>query len=152
MVRRKSLGSLGCSVAKTLDVVGDPWTLLIVRDALVGVTRFDDFQRRLGIPRATLSARLDRLVADDILVRDDGYLLTERGRALRPVIVTLMQWGDEWARDDPPPTTFVDDVTGDPVDPVLVDRHSGRSLDEMRVRARGPVTDGITRRSSGAAL
>jgi DNA-binding HxlR family transcriptional regulator len=104
-MRRASLSHMACSVAKTVDIVGDPWTLLVVRDALVGVTRFEDFHRRLGTPRATLTSRLTSLVDTGVLAKDDGeYHLTEKGRALRPVIVTLMQWGDHWVRDDEPPT------------------------------------------------
>lgn len=153
MVRRKPLGDLTCSIAKTLDVVGDPWTLLIVRDALVGVSRFEDYRRRLGIPRATLSSRLDHLVSHGILDHHGaGYALTERGRALRPVIITLMRWGDEWARDDEPPTTLVDADTGRTLDPVLVDRSSGTPLDELRMRASGSVTEGIGRSSEDPAL
>ena len=138
---------MNCSIAKALDVVGDPWTLLVVRDALLGVDRFDDFVLRLGIPRATLAARLDHLVDTGVLVRLDDperaghrrYRLTDKGRALRPVVVTLLQWGDEWVRTDDPPTTLVDERDGRAIDPVLVDRASGTPLDELPVRARGTV-------------
>jgi DNA-binding HxlR family transcriptional regulator len=153
-VRRKPLDQMQCSIAKALDVVGDPWTMLILRDALLGVTRFDDFSSRLGIPRATLSARLDRLcesgVLDKVPYRDNPprseYVLTAKGRALQPVVLTLMRWGDEWQRDDQPPTRLIDAGTGRPIDPVLVDRETGRPLSELAVRAVGPVTEGITRR------
>lgn len=73
----------------------------------------------------------------------EGYRLTPKGRALMPVLVTLMQWGDAWQRDDPPPTYFVDDSTGAAIEPVLVDRTTATPLTELRVRAVGPVTDGI---------
>jgi DNA-binding HxlR family transcriptional regulator len=136
-----------CSIAKALDVVGDPWTLLVVRDALLGVDRFDDFVRRLGVPRATLAARLDFLVGSDVLSKQDDperpghprYRLTEKGRALRPVVVTLMRWGDEWVRTDAPPTVLVDERDGRQVDPVLVDRRSGMPLEDLPIRARGTV-------------
>jgi hypothetical protein len=98
----------------------------------------------LGIPRATLSARLAHLVEQGVLTRDDDrYPVTPKGRALQPVVITLMQWGDEWQRDDPPPTTFIDDRTGRPVEPVLMDRRSRRPIADVRLRAIGPVTDGI---------
>jgi DNA-binding HxlR family transcriptional regulator len=150
-VRRSSLSHMACSVAKTVDIVGDPWTLLIVRDALVGVTRFEDFHRRLGTPRATLTSRLATLVDAGVLAKDDGeYHLTEKGRALRPVIVTLMQWGDHWVRDDEPPTRLVEVGTGRPVRPVLVDRETGIPLDELTVRAEGPLVEGLRAREESA--
>ena len=95
-----------CSIAKTLEVVGEWWTLLIVRDAVLGVTRFDDWQRRLGIARNVLSARLDALVEHGILERRsyqehpprDEYVLTRKGRDLAPVIEALRTWGDRSRR------------------------------------------------------
>jgi DNA-binding HxlR family transcriptional regulator len=147
-MKRRSTAQMDCSIAKALDVLGDPWTMLVVRDALLGVDRFDDWARRLGIPRATLSARLALLAEQGVLTHDDDrYRLTAKGRALQPVVITLMQWGDSWQRDDPPPTTFVDQATGTGVDPVLVDRRTRRPLDEMRVRAVGPITEDIRTRT-----
>lgn len=152
-MRRKQLDRMDCSIAKALDIVGDPWTMLIMRDALLGVKRFEGFSTRLGIPRATLSARLDHLCERGVLEQRRyqerpervEYVLTPKGRALRPVVLTLMQWGDQWVRDDEPPTTIVDTDTGAVVDPVLVDRSSGVALDELRLRARGRVTSGLDR-------
>jgi DNA-binding HxlR family transcriptional regulator len=152
-MRRKQLDHMQCSIAKALDVVGDPWTMLILRDALLGVTRFDDLSRRLEIPRATLSARLDHLCDTGVMERRqyqdrpprDEYVLTAKGRALRPVVLTLMQWGDQWVRDDEPPTHLVDAASGRAIDPVLVDRSSGVPIDDLRVRTIGPVTEGIRR-------
>ena len=150
-MRRKSLDQMVCSIAKAMDVVGDPWTMLVVRDALLGVTRFDDFSARLGIPRATLVARLRQLCARGVLERHryqehpprDEYTLTEMGRALHPVVVTLMQWGDEWLRNDAPPTQLIDATDGRRLDPLLVDRESGIALADLPVRAVGQVADGI---------
>ena len=150
-MKRKPLQQMNCSVAKALDVVGDPWTMLIMRDALLGVTRFDEFSSRLGIPRATLAARLEQLCDDGVLERRryldrpprDEYVPTPKGRALRPVIVTLMQWGDAWERDDPPPTTIVEESTGRVIEPVLVDRATGVPLSDLTVRTVGTVADGI---------
>lgn len=148
-MRRTSLAGHNCSIAKTVDAVGDPWTLLVVRDALVGITRFEDFQRRLGTPRATLSDRLTRLVGAGVLTKDDdgAYHLTDKGRALRPVIVTMMQWGDHWVRDDEPPTRLVEEGTGRLVRPILVDEETRIPLDELRVRAEGPLVEGLPRRA-----
>jgi DNA-binding HxlR family transcriptional regulator len=152
-VRRTPLGDMRCSIARATDVLGDPWTMLIVRDLLVGVTRFDDLVRRLGIPRATLAARLQALAERGIVERRryqerpprDEYVLTDRGRALQPVIVTLMQWGDAWLRDDEPPTHLEEATTGRRLEPVLVDRSSGVPLAELPVRAVGEITRGLRR-------
>lgn len=95
---------MNCSVAQTLDVVGEWWTLLILRDSFLGIRRFEDFVGRLGIARNVLAHRLDRLVDAGVLERrpyDEArgrydYVLTEKGRALWPVLTALRQWGDEW--------------------------------------------------------
>lgn len=134
---------MSCSVARALDVVGDPWTLLIVRDAFFGFRRFEDFQRRLGVPRNTLTERLNRLTDAGVFekvpyqerpVRHE-YRLTAKGRALQPVVITLMRWGDEWSDIGTPPVVLRDDGSGDVVEPVLVDRRTGRPLEELRFRA-----------------
>lgn len=147
MVRRASLAAHQCSIARSLDVLGDPWTLLVVRDAMLGVTAFGDFVDRLGIPRATLTDRLERLCEHDVLQRridpDDarrvGYVLTDKGAALRPVIVTLMQWGDRWERDDDPPTRLREAGTGRIIEPVLADAATRRPLDELDVVIDSPL-------------
>jgi DNA-binding HxlR family transcriptional regulator len=90
-----------CSLARALEVVGERWTLLIIRDAFYGVRRFGDFATQLHIPRAVLTARLKTLVREGVLVRDEDtagvveYRLTDRGIALWPVVRSLMHWGDE---------------------------------------------------------
>ena len=90
-----------CSLARALEVLGERWTLLIIRDAFYGVRRFGDFATQLGIPRAVLTARLKALVREGVLARDQDtagvveYRLTERGVALWPVVRALMHWGDE---------------------------------------------------------
>jgi DNA-binding HxlR family transcriptional regulator len=103
-MRKASFADMQCSIAQTLEIIGEWWTLLILRDAFLGIRRFDDFVERLGISRNVLTSRLDRLVEADILERrpyDEArgrydYLLTDKGRALWPVMITLRQWGDEW--------------------------------------------------------
>lgn len=104
-----------CSVARALEAVGERWTLLIVRDALQGTTRFDDFLAGLGVARNVLAVRLNGLVENGILERVRyqerperfEYLITPKGRALAPVIVSLMQWGDTYlAGTDRPPRTM----------------------------------------------
>lgn len=103
-MKRASFDEMHCSIARSLEVVGEWWTLLIVRDCFFGVTRFEDFQRRLGIARNVLTTRLETLVEHGILdpvPYDEArgrvdYRLTDKGRALWPVLTTLRQWGDEW--------------------------------------------------------
>ena len=93
-----------CSVARALEVLGDRWTLLVIRDAFLGVRRFDDFQRRLGVARNVLSDRLARLVEEGLLERRRyqerperfEYRLSQKGIDLWPAVVTLMKWGDRY--------------------------------------------------------
>ena len=95
---------MSCSIARSLEVIGEWWTLLILRDVFLGHSRFDDLQKGLGIARNVLATRLDTLVEHGVLERrcyDEArsrydYVLTDKGRALWPVLVTLRQWGDEW--------------------------------------------------------
>jgi DNA-binding HxlR family transcriptional regulator len=97
-----------CSIARTLEVIGDRWTMLVIRDAFAGVRRFEDFQRRLGCARNVLSDRLTRLVDDGLLEKRRyqdrperyEYRLTQKGIDLWPVVVSLMKWGD---RHEPNP-------------------------------------------------
>jgi DNA-binding HxlR family transcriptional regulator len=103
--------SQNCSIARTLEVVGERWTLLIVRDALLGLHRFDEFLGNLGIARNVLADRLGRLVDNGILERSRyqdrparwEYHLTERGRELASPVLALMQWGDRHLAGAPGP-------------------------------------------------
>jgi DNA-binding HxlR family transcriptional regulator len=97
-----------CSVARALEVVGERWTLLILRDSFLGIRRFDDFQRSLGVARNVLNTRLQRLVDTGLLERRPyqerplryEYRLTDMGRDLWPALVVLMRWGDRWLAGD----------------------------------------------------
>ncbi|MCC6919824.1 MAG: helix-turn-helix transcriptional regulator [Alphaproteobacteria bacterium] len=101
-MRWGAIGGEACSVARTVSVIGDRWTLLVLRDCFLGVRRFDAFQERIGVTRPILAARLKKLVAEGILdavpyqqrpVRHE-YRLTAKGRALHPVLMALVHWGD----------------------------------------------------------
>ena len=100
-VERKSFADMHCSVAQCLEVVGEWWTMLIIRDSFLGVTRFDDFQERLGIARNILNQRLTRLVEEGVLVKvayshhppRNDYRLTAKGRDQWPVLTAMRQWG-----------------------------------------------------------
>ena len=110
-----------CSVARALSVLGERWTLLIIRDAFRGTRRFDDFQRSLGVTRHRLSERLGKLVDEGVLTRVAymerpmryEYRLTRKGLALYPVLMTLSQWGDDWMDDgNGPPQRYRHSLCG----------------------------------------
>jgi DNA-binding HxlR family transcriptional regulator len=130
-----------CSIARALDLVGEWWTMLVVREAFMGTTRFDAFQRNLGIAPNILSARLKRLVAGGVLqhmpaggARRQEYRLTEKGRDLFPVLVALLQWGDHWlAGPEGPPVRLLDRAAGLPV-AVGVRSSDGRTLRPADIR------------------
>lgn len=116
-----------CSIAGTLEVVGERWTLLVVRDALYGVQRFSDFAEHLDIPRAVLADRLRKLVEHGVLARVGpegdtsrsavGYELTEKGRDLWPVVHALAQWGRQHVSAGGPPRSFAHVTCETPLDP-----------------------------------
>jgi DNA-binding HxlR family transcriptional regulator len=110
-----------CSMARALELVGERWSLLIIRDALFGhVTRFGDFQHNLGIATNVLSSRLGAFVDASLMERrvtDDGtgqgeYVLTDMGRDLGPTMIALTHWGDRWAAPGEPPIVYVHDGCG----------------------------------------
>ena len=114
---------MNCSVARSLEVIGEWWTLLVVREAFNGVRRFDDFQGRLGIARNVLATRLQGLVDHGILERRlyqqrperFEYRLTDKGRDLYPILISLMRWGDKYtAGDSGPPVRLTHECGHDP--------------------------------------
>ena len=119
-----------CGIAAALEVVGERWSFLILRGAFNGLHHFEEYQATLGIARNILSNRLGRLVEHGILRRDPdpadrrrvAYRLTEKGRELLPVLISLRQWGERW-------------VSGVPSNPVLVDRASRQPVAPMEVRS-----------------
>lgn len=120
-VPKQSFGDIACSIARTVDVVGQRWTPLILRDLFAGLTRFEDIRRDLGIASNILAARLDELEGHGVVERRQyqsappryEYLLTDKGRDLYPVIATLLAWGDKWqAGSDGPPALLVHDECG----------------------------------------
>lgn len=162
-MQRKTFEGMNCSVARALDQVGEWWTLLIVREAIVGTTRFDDFQHNLGIARNVLTARLNGLVEQGILEkaliegneRRTEYLLTAKGEALYPVLVALMQWGDQWCGRKAP-MQLVEHRSGKPIEPVAL-RVDGRMLGLRDIRLEpGPgataKTMGVIKRRNTAIL
>jgi DNA-binding HxlR family transcriptional regulator len=132
MVKRTSLEDDGCPIARSLDAIGDWWSMLIVRDAMVGRRRFGEFQKSLGLAKNILSSRLHMLVDQGILTlapASDGsayqeYVLTDKGRGIFPVLVALRQWSEEF--DDRP-----EDIAT-----ILVDRKTGRPVRKLELRAQ----------------
>ncbi|MFD4668185.1 winged helix-turn-helix transcriptional regulator [Lentzea sp. NPDC058450] len=107
-----------CSLARALEIVGERWTLLIVRDAFFGISRFGDFATQLGIPRAVLTNRLKFLVAEDVLSHVDGeYHLTAKGLQLWPVLRAMMAWGDAHYSPTGAKRTFRHEADGGVLDP-----------------------------------
>lgn len=151
---RKSFSGMDCSVAQCLEVVGEWWSMLIVRDAFLGVTRFDDFQRRLGISRNILNDRLNTLVDAGVLTRvpysehppRHDYRLTDKGRDLWPVLTAMRQWGDRYAAPAGPPLRVTHKACGAFTEAVLVCSSCGEAI-ELRdvevVQSRGHELAGL---------
>lgn len=140
----KTYDSQECSIARALELVGERWSLLIVRDALFGgATRYSDFQRNLGIATNVLKTRLDGFVETGIMRRHKyseqpelyEYLLTDKGRALAPALVALTKWGDEWATDGDPPILYNHTVCGGTLTHQAVCAHCGPVPDPTEIRA-----------------
>lgn len=147
-MKTKSFSDMQCSIARTLEHVGSWWSLLIIRDAMMGARRFKHFQKTLGIAKNTLANRLSELVESGILEKvpaDNGhaydqYVLTERGRDLAPVLIALSQWGDKWvAHQDGPSTIITDKATGEKLPRVWPRREDGTRMEliEVGMRMRG---------------
>jgi len=143
-------------MARSLEQIGDGWTLLVLRNALLGARRFQDFEQTLGIPPNTLSRRLDGLVEHGLLVRRayedhpprDEYELTAKGLDLAPVLLALSAWGNRWLAPHGALIVCADRATGRRIEPVVVDRRTGRELVAGRVALRaGPGASPALRKS-----
>lgn len=157
-MRRKSFQTLQCPIARSLERVGEWWSILILRDAFLGATRFEQFQKSLDIAPNMLARRLRALVEAGLLERRryndrpprNEYHLTARGEDFRPVLWALLAWGNRHFAPEGPSVVIVDAATGAPADPVLVDRASGRLLAPPAFRtAAGPAADERQRRRHG---
>src|SRR5882724_5764292 len=154
-MRRKSLGNMQCPIARSLERVGEWWSILILRDAFLGSTRFDQFQKSLEIAPNMLTRRLNALVESGLLERRrysahpprDEYVLTARGRDFRPVLWALLAWGNKHFAPEGPSVVIVDNETGAVAEPVMTDGLSGRPMTTAGYRAvPGPAADERTRR------
>ena len=154
-MQRTSFGSMSCPIARGLERVGEWWSILILRDAFAGMTRFDEFQKSLGIAPNMLTRRLNALVDAGLLERHQysqrpprhEYRLTERGHDFRPVLIAMMAWGNRHFAPEGASVQIVDAATGVPADPILVDRTTLRPIaaPEFAV-APGPAAADSTRR------
>jgi DNA-binding HxlR family transcriptional regulator len=148
------LSQLNCSIARTVDLVGEWWTPLILRDLFVGLRRFEDIRRDLGIASNVLTVRLERLVEHEIVERRKyqdlpprfEYYLTNKGKDLFPIIAALMAYGDRWLSSDGPPALFIHDCGHAATAKVVCDQ-CGDELTADTVRPEpGPGSD-VTLRS-----
>ena len=136
MKQRKPDG-MNCSISNALELIGEWWTFLILRESFFGARRFEDFQQHLGIARNILTTRLKKLCDGGVLERvpvKEGakrheYRLTPMGRDLYPVLIALTQWGDRWLHEEGAPVRFIEYATGDEIEDVAILSKSGKILD-----------------------
>lgn len=163
-MQRKTFLSMECSIARSLEELGDGWSLLILRSALLGASRFQQFQEMLDIPPTTLARRLEALCAQGLFKLRryeerpprDEYRLTQKGNDVLPILLAIGVWGNRWHAPRGPLFEFVDPQTGAALEPVLCDRISGRELrpgavalkagpgasEQLRASIRQPVVFG----------
>jgi len=137
MLKSEKFDPLRRSVGHILDIIGEGWSILIIREAFLGTRRFEEFQGRLGIARNILTARLKKLCANQILDRvpvKEGakrheYILTRKGKDMMPLLVALTQWGDKWVfGENNEPVIFLDRERSQPISPVQVYSARGEVL------------------------
>lgn len=152
---RTSLADMNCSFARAADMIGDKWALLIIRDAFYGVQSFAQFKRRLGVAPTVLTGRLETLCANGVLERFQrregvdrhAYRLTDAGRAMFPIVVAFMQWGDAWVSGEGnEPVRLFDRATRSPIAPLRVTNQDGQEIEPSKVGFEaGPGADDETR-------
>jgi len=147
-MRRTRFDRAPCPIARATDLIGDWWTPMILRDAMFGRKRFEEFQQGLGVPRAILARRLVRLVDEGLMARTayaerplrHEYVLTDKGRAFFDVLAAMWRWGEDWLWEDGgrPAVMLADRATRREVKPVVVDETTGEPirLDQLRVVRR----------------
>jgi len=144
---RNRFAGISCSVARTAGLIGDPWTLLVLRDIFLGLSRYEDLHRDLGVATNVLADRLDRLVACGLATRHayqqrpvrHEYVLTPSGRDLYGIMLAMLAWGDRHLAADGPPMTVVHATCGHPAVPTVTCDHCGGELTDDTVSTRpGP--------------
>jgi len=153
-VRRTRFDRAPCPIARATDLIGDWWTLILLRNAFFGQRRFDEFQKSLGVSRAILARRLERLVTEGLMAKVSyserppryEYELTEKGRAFWDVLAAMWRWGDDWLWEKGgAPVMLVDHESGREVRPAVVDEHTGERLDMRRLRMVAKPGRGLRR-------
>lgn len=156
LMQRKSFADLECNIARSVEQVGDGWSLMILRNALLGAKRFQDFEQQLSAPATTLTRRLQSLTSRGFFVRRkyeehpprEEYELTEKARDFLPVLLSLAVWGERWLSPGGAPLELIDPETGAAVVPALVDLATGRRLVAGQVGVRpGPGASPELRRA-----
>jgi DNA-binding HxlR family transcriptional regulator len=160
-MRHTSFATMQCPIARSLERVGEWWSILILRDAFYGLTRFDEFQKSLSIAPNMLTRRLNALVEEGLLERRQycekpprfEYHLTQRGRDFRPVMLALMAWGNKHFAPEGKSVVLLDAESGEAVDPVLFDCAHGKPITpESHFVGVGPAAnEDVVRRIEGAA-
>ncbi len=147
-MKYKSFDHMNCSLAQALNVIGERWTLLIVRDAFFGAKRFGQFERSLGIAKNILVSRINLLVDEGILEKRESiegahseYVLTEKGWDLQPILLAMMHWGDKYEpHRRGKRLVFVERATGKPIREMSAVSKDGRSLRPHEIQAKaGPA-------------
>ena len=160
MAQRKSLKADACPMARALDIVGDQWSLLVIRDAFDGMKRFGEFQQSLGVAKNILSDRLKNLVQEGVLElvpASDGsayqeYVLTAKGKGLFPVVVGLRHWGEAhlYARGEPH-SVLVERDSGKPVPKIELRARDGKPLDPAATFVKKLPAAAVARKPRGAS-
>jgi len=146
-MQRKSFEDMSCPIARSLERVGEWWSILILRDAFYGLKRFDEFEKNLGIAPNMLTRRLNALVEEGLLERRQyserpprfEYHLTERGRDFRPVLIALLEWGNKHFAPEGKSVILMDSETGKPACPTMVDANTGKPIAGIHVIEAGPA-------------
>ena len=160
-MQKKILSDMQCPVVRSLERVGECWSILILREAFYGSRRFDEFQKRLDIATNMLSRRLTVLVAEGLLERRQycekppryEYVLTPLGLDFRPIILTLVDWGNKHFEPEGASAQLTDIATGKPVDLILVDRNTGKpiTLEDHAVLPGPAASERVRQRLTRAA-
>lgn len=160
-MQRKTFRDMQCPIARSLERVGEWWSILILREAFYGATRFDTFQKNLDIAPNMLTRRLNGLVEEGLLERRQyserpprfEYVLTQCGRDFLPVLLAMLEWGNKYFAVEGVSVQLVDKDTGASVNPILVDAKNGNPVNLARyVVAPGPAaSEGVRRRLADAA-
>jgi len=158
-MHRKSFADVECPIARSVEQIGDGWTLMILRNALLGAKRFQDFEAELGAPPTTLTRRLQTLTEQGFFERRvyeahprrEEYELTDKGVDFLPVLLALAAWGARWLSPGGASLECIDASSGRPLEPILVDAKSGRPLAAGKVGLRpGPGASPKLRRAMQA--